>query len=183
MYILYAACSLFCVLTLSAVSADPLLHSHRRLAAKNNKKAPPTPKLTDAWARLTSPTKGTEISSDIKGMVNLIKCHNQSACVMPELQLQKKFKVYYCARTAYGVRFYYLIHEGLLLHPNIILTPDIDDADVIVYLPTSSPWQKSECGNEKYFSKLVVLDEGTYCLRTILYHTTTLLYLMRIHPI
>lgn len=86
---------------------------------------------------------------------------------MPELQLEKKFKVYYCARTAYGVRFYYLVHEGLLLHPNIVLTPDIEEADVVVYLPTSSPWHKSECGSDKYYSKLLVLDEGGNSIRLI----------------
>lgn len=173
MYVLCAVYSLFCLVALSAVAADPQPHSRRRLQTKNNKKAPPIPKLTDAWAHLTSPTTGTHISTDVKGMVKLIKCHNQSSCVMPQLQLQKKFKVYYCARTAYGVRFYYLIHEGLLLHPNIILTPDINEADVIVYLPTSSPWQKSECGNEKYFSKLLVLDEGTP-LNTLIYPRNTI---------
>ena len=124
-------------------------------------------KVTDAWARLKSPTPGTDLGDDVKAMVNLIKCHNQSSCIMPELQLEKKFKVYYCARTAFGIRFYYLVHEGLLLHPNIELTPNIDDAEVVVYLPTSSPWHKSECGNEKYYSKLLVLDEGKVLCRYV----------------
>ena len=129
---------------------------NRRLA---NAKRSPVPHMTDAWALLKSPSEGTDITSD---MVGLIRCHNQSSCIMPELQLQKVFKVYYCARTGHGVRFYYLVHEGLLLHPNIHLTPNIEEADVIVYLPTSSPWGKSECGNEKYYSRMLVLDEGLY---------------------
>ena len=31
---------------------------------------------------------------------------------------------------------------------------------LIIYLPVSSEWKKSECGDPKYFSKLIVLDEG-----------------------
>lgn len=141
------------------VAAVPVLifgRQYRRLQAKKKPKGP-EPVLTDAWARLKSPNKGTDIEKD---PISLIRCYNQSGCIMPELQLEKSFKVYLCARTAYGIRFYYLVTEGLLLHPNIHITHDIDEAEVIVYLPTSSPWHKSECGHEKYFSKLVVLDEG-----------------------
>ena len=132
------------------------IKKHRRLDKAAKSMSKPVV-ISDSWARLTSPAKGTDIT---KNPIDLIKCHNQSSCIMPELQLREKYKVYYCARTSYGVRFYYLVREGLLLHPNIQLVQNIDEADVIVYLPVSSPWEKSECGHEKYYSKLLVLDEG-----------------------
>ena len=50
--------------------------------------------------------------------------------------MQQKLKVYYCKHPVrYGVRFYYLVREGLLLHPNVDFTHDIEAADYIVYLP------------------------------------------------
>jgi hypothetical protein len=48
----------------------------------------------------------------------------------------------------------------LLLHPNIRMIEDIDKADMIVYLPVSAPWHKSECNKPQYKSKTIVLDEG-----------------------
>ena len=163
----------FALLFLNSASAVPessesdegdLLHSyapitlaaHRRLDKAAKALSAPI-KITDAWQHITSPSPGTDISTNAVG---LIKCHNQSSCILPELQLREKYKVYYCARTGYGVRFYYLVREGLLLHPNIAMTSNIDEADIVVYLPVSSPWDKSECANEKYYSKLLVLDEG-----------------------
>jgi hypothetical protein len=115
------------------------------------------PRIDDVWASMKSPSPGTDITKD---SIQIIKCHNQTTCILPELQLQRLYKVYYCLRTSYGIRFYFLIKEGLLLHPNIQLTSDIDEADIVVYLPVSSPWPKSECADPKYASKLLVLDEG-----------------------
>jgi hypothetical protein len=106
---------------------------------------------------MKSPTPGTDITKD---SIQIIKCHNQTTCILPELQLLRVYKVYYCLRTSFGIRFYFLIKEGLILHPNIHLTSDIDEADIVVYLPVSSPWAKSECADPKYASKLLVLDEG-----------------------
>lgn len=62
-----------------------------------------------------SPSNGT----DIRSPVPLIKCHNQTRCIQPYLQLQHTFKVYFCKHHKHGVRFFFLAREGLLLHPNI----------------------------------------------------------------
>jgi hypothetical protein len=40
----------------------------------------------------------------------------------------------------------------------MVETPE--EADIILYLPESAAWEKSECKNPDYASKLVVLDEG-----------------------
>lgn len=103
-----------------------------------------------------SPSNGTDISSPVA----LIKCSNQTSCIHPYLQLQHVFKVYYCKHVGHGVRFYFLAREGLLQHPNLVLVDDMADADVIVYLPESAPWKKTECNRPEYFSKTVVLDES-----------------------
>jgi hypothetical protein len=105
----------------------------------------------------TSPANGTDI---ITHPISVIKCANQTMCIHPRLQLQKKYDVYYCKHLGHGVRFYFLVMEGLLLHPNIRMIDDIEKAEVIVYLPESSPWHKSECNNPKYKSKTIVLDES-----------------------
>lgn len=106
-----------------------------------------------------SPMNGTDISSHPAA---LIKCHNQSRCIQPQLQLNRVFKVYFCKHIAYGVRFFYLAREGLLLHPNIHLVNDPNEAEIIVYLPVSSEWKKSECNNILYRRKTIVIDEGDY---------------------
>lgn len=106
-------------------------------------------------AALHSPGNGTDLSHP----VSLIKCKNQTRCIEPYLQLTREYKVYYCNKVGYGVRFYYLVREGLLHHPNIVLVDDPDDADVIVLLPESSPWSKSECSRMELRAKTVVLDE------------------------
>jgi hypothetical protein len=62
--------------------------------------------------------------------------------------------------VGHGVRFYFLVKEGLLLHPNIRMIDDIDKADMIVYLPVSAPWEKSECSKPQYQHKTIVLDEA-----------------------
>lgn len=103
-----------------------------------------------------SPSNGTDISNPMPG----IKCINQTLCIEPALQLQKQYNVYMCKHIDYGVRFFYLIREGLLLHPNINLISDITQAELIVYLPGSSEWKKSECGMFKYMDRMIILDEG-----------------------
>jgi hypothetical protein len=40
------------------------------------------------------------------------------------------------------------------------LVSDPNKAEVIVYLPVSAPWQKTECADPKFRNKTVVLDEG-----------------------
>lgn len=92
--------------------------------------------------------------------VALIKCNNQTRCIQPVLQLRKTYNVYYCNKVGHGVRFYFLIREGLLQHPNINLVSTPEAAQVIVYLPESAPWHKSECNKPEYHSRLLVLDES-----------------------
>lgn len=107
-----------------------------------------------------SPRNGTDISP--QHQMTLLKCPKQSTCIVPELQLAKKLKVYLCKHpTKHGVRFYYIAREGLLLHPNVeLLTEErIGEADFIVYLPGSSPWHLTECTDPSYMSRLIVLDE------------------------
>jgi hypothetical protein len=104
-----------------------------------------------------SPSNGTDV---ITHPIAVIKCANQTLCVSPKLQLQEMYDVYYCKHLGHGVRFYFLVKEGLLLHPNIRLVDDINTAQVIVYLPVSAPWDKSECSDLKLKSKTIVLDEG-----------------------
>ena len=104
-----------------------------------------------------SPANGTDVLSH---PISVIKCSNQTRCIQPKLQLTPTYDVYFCKHVGHGVRFYFLAKEGLLLHPNIRLVEDINSADVIVYLPVSAPWEKSECSKPEYKSKTVVLDEG-----------------------
>jgi hypothetical protein len=133
---------------------------------KKNKVKPPTLTATtrekeafavNAKASFYSPSNGTDI---ITHPIAMIKCNNQTMCIQPKLQLQSKYDVYYCKHVGHGVRFYFLAKEGLLLHPNIRVIEDIDKADMIVYLPVSAPWHKSECNKPQYKSKTIVLDEG-----------------------
>lgn len=98
-----------------------------------------------------SPYEGTDIISKPTKIVN---CDKQTHCIAPALQLTRTFKVYYCKRVSHGVRFYYLIREGLTLHPKIQLVQSPEEAEVIIYLPESSNWAKSECRKPEYFSKV-----------------------------
>lgn len=92
----------------------------------------------------------------------LVKCSNQSNCIRPRLQLKQSFNIYYCKHINYGIRFYYLVREGLLLHPKINLVSRPELADYIVYLPESSSWQHTECNNRSFIQKIIALDEGDY---------------------
>jgi hypothetical protein len=107
-----------------------------------------------------SPRRPTAIDS--MNQHKYLACDNQAKCIIPELQLLRKYKIYLCQRSVYyGVRFEYLIREGLLMHPAVFFLPveDLADADLIFYLPGSTPWTESECNNIAYASKLIVIDE------------------------
>lgn len=104
-----------------------------------------------------SPANGTDV---ITHPIAVIKCSNQTLCIQPKLQLLPTYDVYYCKHVGHGVRFYFLVKEGLLLHPNIRLVDDINKAQIVVYLPVSAPWEISECSDAKFKSKTVVLDEA-----------------------
>lgn len=108
----------------------------------------------------SSPRHGSDISP--ANQISLLQCKNQSRCIVPELQLQKRMKIYLCRHPVrHGVRFYYLVSEGLLLHPNVQLLPmdRIDEAEYIIYLPGSAPWHLTECTNKSFVPRLIVLDE------------------------
>jgi hypothetical protein len=107
-----------------------------------------------------SPRNGTDISP--MHQMTLLKCPKQSTCIVPELQLAKKHKVYLCKHpTKHGVRFYYLAREGLLMHPNVELVTEeqMNEAEFILYLPGSSPWHLTECKDPALKPRLIVLDE------------------------
>ena len=107
-----------------------------------------------------SPRTGTDISKNQQMAV--LHCPNQSKCIVPELQLEVKLKVYFCRHPArQGVRFYFLMKEGLLLHPNVELVEEKDmyTADYVIYLPGSAPWHKTECTNTSLANKMIVMDE------------------------
>lgn len=109
---------------------------------------------------IQSPREGTDISP--QHQLTLLKCPKQSTCIVPQLQLAKKTKVYLCKHpTRHGVRFYYIAREGLLMHPNVeLMTEDrIAEADFIIYPPGSAPWHLTECTDPSYKSRLIVLDE------------------------
>ena len=63
-----------------------------------------------------SPSNGTDI---VTHPIALIKCANQTQCIQPYLQLKRTFDIYYCKHVGHGVRFYFLVKQGLLLHPNL----------------------------------------------------------------
>jgi hypothetical protein len=108
-----------------------------------------------------SPRKGSNIDG-IGNQLNLLRCSNQPECIVTALQLIPQLNIYFCSHPAnHGVRFYHLIREGLLLHPNVKLLSfeDIDDADYVIYLPGSSPWHKTECTSSGLARKLLVMDE------------------------
>jgi len=139
--------------------------------SKPKPKAKPAPKPTSpldslpqppnpGYHPLISPRPGTDISAENR--LSVLRCQNQTKCVVPQLQLEAKLKIYFCRHPArHGVRFYYLVREGLHLHPNVQLLPyeKIDEADFVVYLPGSSPWHLTECTNASLHTKLLVLDE------------------------
>ena len=127
------------------------------LSNPTEKNIPPAFKRITHHLNWVSPSNGTDIRSHPAA---ILRCTNQTMCVTPQLQLHRVFNIYYCAHVSYGVRFYFLVREGLLLHPNVNMVKDPAQADFIVYLPTSADWRKSECNNPQFAERLVVLDEG-----------------------
>lgn len=62
-----------------------------------------------------------------------------------------------------GVRYGHLISQGLELHPWVTLTDKADDADLVVWLPNSSPDKANAVHSlPDKKSRLVVLDEGDH---------------------
>ena len=118
-----------------------------------------------------SPRQGTQITQlSLQKQTQLLSCDNQASCIIPALQLQKQLNIYLCQKpkNGGGVRFYFLIKQGLLQHPNVILLEQLNNTsiltvDYIFYLPGSSPWDTSECGGELTHNyskhKMIVLEE------------------------
>jgi hypothetical protein len=127
-----------------SLTHTPTAPHARRLAPLDKQPIEPNPTFL-------SPSQGTDITSK---PTKLVSCKGQTKCIAPALQLEKTFNVYYCKRVSHGVRFYYLIREGLTLHPKVNLVDTPDEAEVIVYLPESANWAKSECNNASYYSKV-----------------------------
>lgn len=105
---------------------------------------------------MTSPTPGSDISRPFQ----LLKMYNISHHIVPKLELTRTFNVYFCKHTGDGIRFYYVAREGLLLHPRINLVDNPDNAEIIIYLPVSAAWTKTECNKPQYKNKTIVLDEA-----------------------
>jgi hypothetical protein len=108
-----------------------------------------------------SPRNGTDISTEAQQLAAL-HCPNQSKCIVPALQLAVKLKIYYCKHPVrQGVRFWNLIYEGLLMHPNVELLDqsEMHTADFVVYLPGSAPWHRTECANVSLARNMIVVDE------------------------
>lgn len=100
-------------------------------------------------------------SAVAKDQVSLLKCLNQSKCIAPYLEVSKTFNIYVCQRVVRsGARFYYLLTEGLNLHPAVRLVSDPKAADYIFYAPTAAPWHVTECADVAFADRLVVLDEA-----------------------
>ena len=127
-------------------SKDP--HQQDKLKAMNNDPS------------YVSPRAGTDIS--FSHQLSILRCPNQSKCIVPELQLIPKLKIYFCKHPVrQGVRFYFITKEGFLLHPNVELISydHIASADYIVYLPGSAPWHRTECNQSSMANRLIVMDE------------------------
>jgi hypothetical protein len=88
-------------------------------------------------------------------------CSAESHCIRPILQVKVQFRVYMCKNTVRsGARFYFLIYDGLSKHPAVELVNTTTDADFVFYLPSSSPWHKTECTDKSLADRLIVLDEA-----------------------
>lgn len=124
------------------------LHSHRQLQGLLKR---PTVSRYPHWK---SPSNGTDI---VSSPISILRCTNQTTCIHPAFQLQVQYKIYLCRHINFGIRFYYLVREGLLLHPNVVMVDDMDQSDFIVYLPGSSAWEKSECSSKRFIQ--LILNE------------------------
>lgn len=90
-----------------------------------------------------------------------LSSHNNQTLIHPNLTLKNNYSVYYCKTTRKtGIRFDFLVREGLLLHPNINLTSSPEDAQIIIMIPGSTNWKNSECNKEHLLKKIIVLDEN-----------------------
>ena len=67
-------------------------------------------------------------------MQRLLRCRDQAGCLVPHLQLATPLRVYMCKHPArHGVRFYYLVAEGLRAHPGVTLVQVGDSALTDMY--------------------------------------------------
>ena len=116
---------------------------------------------TDQNKKLGSAIDYATVHSRDSGRSDQRLCSSESNCIHPILQVQIPFRVYMCKNTVRsGRRFYFLIYDGLSKHSAVTLVNTTTEADFVFYLPTSSPWHKTECTDKSLADRLIVLDEA-----------------------
>jgi hypothetical protein len=148
------------IATMSAASnTQTSINQHaQKISPQHMKLVNPPSRQQDPLALLlVSPGEGTDIKREPR---KLLEIYNQSRAIIPKLDLDHDFSVYFCKHLGHGVRFFYLARESLLLHPRIQIADNPQQAQYIIYLPVSSPWHKTECNLPSYRNKTIVLDEG-----------------------
>lgn len=125
----------------SLLEGDVLIQNEISTEANNAEATEESQNLFKSYR--SKPLRNRTYTSESMKPSALVKCDNQTRCIQPRLQLTRSFNVYYCKHIGYGVRFYYLVREGLLLHPRINLVSTPEKADIVVYLPVSADWEKS----------------------------------------
>jgi hypothetical protein len=109
-----------------------------------------------------TPRNGTDISSHARQQ-EILRCPNQAKCIVPELRLEREFKVYFCKNPKdTGLRFYFLAREGFLMHPGVKMVNTTAEADLLVLVSYSpgGDWSKTECSAPQDAQKLIILNEG-----------------------
>ncbi len=103
-------------------------------------------------------------------VLKLLTCTDQHDCIIPALQLQVKMNVYLCKRPKEGgggVRFFFLIKQGLLLHPNVNLITDLYNLNVSSKSrpytnQSSSSWSSWSWSNNSTTATATVVDYFLY---------------------
>lgn len=79
-------------------------------------------------------------------------------CVAPDIQFRSGWMVHmHPQEGTKGWRFHHLIEQGISQHPFITTTKNIMEADVVLWMPTSTPNPPQTMKNG---SRFIVLDEG-----------------------
>lgn len=104
------------------------------------------------------------LSTELDNMLNYYRkmtlISNQTN-ISPKLTLTNSYQIYYCKTTRQtGIRFDFLVREGLLLHPMINLVTSPDQATIVIMIPGSTNWKESECNKPEIIPKIIVLDEN-----------------------
>ena len=83
----------------------------------------------------------------------------KSTCVSPDIQFRTSWMVHLVPQDnpGKGWRFHHLIAQGLAKHPYVNLTSDMNVADAIIWLPTSTGQPPKSLPPK---AKFLILDEG-----------------------